>query len=951
MNLTAAERRLQKLLSILVFVFVGAVFIYGLGPLIEPLKSFFKQLPFVSNSVVKVSLMAMLCLYAAGDVRRRSGLVLIFMLAHVLSVAAMIALLPFGDTMRQVSVLGSTMPVRNMLVGAIALDGVITLVVLVFYALARVSIKTASSPRVDVPAGDISQAERTLKLVLTLFGALFVVAALGYEAGPLIGSTQSFFVELPFVTNSVVKVGTLAMLCFFVAGDMRERLSLVGIVICAHIVSIAMQAIYLVEADASAAVTIGATRVTMTSILLGAIALDGAVTVLLIVLYRMAWRARFKTTFFGITDFGALVALADVLVRGGSEEKVPPLEVASNVDRYAGEIRARRRWAYRVVLFFLHMHPLLYGKAPLAELSEQRRLAHIKKHFQAGALLPILPRFWRNLVQATIRLAQQLTFVGYYSDERTFESVGYVRFSERDRYKSLDIPEPRPHPLEVDTASDIKDKTLDADVCIVGSGAGGATLAYELARGGRDVLLLERGRYIEPRHFTEDEVDMIGKLYGDGIFGQSEDFRFTVLQASCVGGTTVVNNAVSFSPPDRVMKRWNDAGIHDAGLDLSALSASTEEVVRFLQITQQDGAPLNPSGVKFVEGVKRMGNGGGGTPQMQVGVVRANIKDCFGCGYCNMGCAYGRKLSMLDVTLPRAQADFPGRVRIVAECEVERISTLSGPTRRVHDMRARLSDGRKITIRAKTFVLSAGAIASSYLLQRNGIGSGLPVGKGLCFNMGSYFTAEFDETMNAYDGLQISHYGMPGPEAGYVCETWWNPPVAQALNMPGWFEEHFENMKRYPRMMAVGVLVGSKNNAMVNQALTGGPGIRYTPDANDLRKLAEGLKHVGRALFAAGAKRLLLNTWGSDEFTNPGQLELVDEFVSDPDYITLGTGHPQGGNAISRDPKRGVVDADFRVHGYGNLYICDASVFPSSITVNPQLTVMSLAHYASTRIA
>jgi choline dehydrogenase-like flavoprotein len=82
-------------------------------------------------------------------------------------------------------------------------------------------------------------------------------------------------------------------------------------------------------------------------------------------------------------------------------------------------------------------------------------------------------------------------------------------------------------------------------------------------------------------------------------------------------------------------------------------------------------------------------------------------------------------------------------------------------------------------------------------------------------------------------------------------------------------------------------------------------------------------------------------------FRSPAELERLDQIVLDPSYIALGTGHPQGGNALGADPRRGVVGPDFRVHGYENLYVCDASVFPSSLTVNPQLTIMSLAHYAA----
>jgi choline dehydrogenase-like flavoprotein len=95
----------------------------------------------------------------------------------------------------------------------------------------------------------------------------------------------------------------------------------------------------------------------------------------------------------------------------------------------------------------------------------------------------------------------------------------------------------------------------------------------------------------------------------------------------------------------------------------------------------------------------------------------------------------------------------------------------------------------------------------------------------------------------------------------------------------------------------------------------------------------------------------MLKTWGRDEFTSAKELDRLNAICQDPDYITLGTGHPQGGNVLGADPKRGVVDPNFKVHNFDNLHICDASVFPTSLTVNPQLTVMSLAHYAASRMA
>ena len=175
---------------------------------------------------------------------------------------------------------------------------------------------------------------------------------------------------------------------------------------------------------------------------------------------------------------------------------------------------------------------------------------------------------------------------------------------------------------------------------------------------------------------------------------------------------------------------------------------------------------------------------------------------------------------MLDRVLPGGPARRKGSLRIVADCEVERIRTVSGRPQRVDGLLARLRDGRRVRVQAEHYVLSAGAVGSSYLLLRSHAASDLPVGRRLCFNMGAPLTAEFEDVQNAYAGLQISHYGIPR-DNGFVFETWFNPPVAQALNMPGWFEQHFENMRALPATRRGGRARGHRVNARVKEAPDG----------------------------------------------------------------------------------------------------------------------------------
>jgi choline dehydrogenase-like flavoprotein len=926
--LTSAERRLRVALRAMGGILIGAALVYALGGVVK--SDTFRELPFVANSTVKVTVLGLACLYAAGNVRLRRGLVAIVIGAHLVSVSAMGVMLAFGDTDRMVDVFGGV-EVGTLLWGAIALDGAITAVIAVLWLMARPPKTAEAEPA--APRESLTKPERTLRILAIAAAVFYILGGIAYLVGPLLSSTDRLFVELPYVTNSTVKVATLAMLALYAARDLRRNAPLLGVVVFAHFLSILVQFGYLFLDAADRRLPVGDGTVAVKDMLWVGIAHEGVIGIVLLWAYVRALSARYDLQFLRPMEYRAFEAAADVFV-AGRHEQVTGADVASNMEHYFRRMRAHRRWAYRVALFATELRPLLVLWPPMSQIEPGERREYLRRLFEHPRLPPA---FVKNTTRGFVRLIQQISYAGYYGDPRTFDSIGYKPFTQRDRVKQIDVPQPGPHPLSVMGPTD-----AETEVCIVGSGAAGSVLAYELAKRGHDVLILEKGEYVEPRAFSEDEIEMIGRLYADGVMQQTRDYRFTVLQGSCVGGSTTVNNAVSFRPPRPVVEHWNN-GPSDSRVDIDRLYESAGAIEEMLGIKTQDGIQLNPSGHLLVDGAKELGL----VPdQLEVGVVRANIDGCFGSGYCNIGCRWGKKLSMLETVLPRAQREYPGRVRIMADAEVTRIRQLSGDTQHVIDLRGSSRAGLKFTIKAKAFVLSAGAVASSWAMLRSGVGRGLPVGEQLCFNMGSPMTAEFDHELRSYDGLQISHYGLPR-DNGYAFETWFNPPVSQAVNMPGWFEQHFDNMSAFNRLMAVGVLVGTEGNAHVARAVTGGPDVIYTPTTGDLEKMAKGMRQLAEILFAAGATRVMLNTWGYDEFKRGADLDRLVEVIRRPNYLTLGTGHPQGGNAISHSPEHGVVDPGFRVHGYDNLFVCDASVFPSSLTVNPQLTTMSVAHYAA----
>ncbi len=298
---------------------------------------------------------------------------------------------------------------------------------------------------------------------------------------------------------------------------------------------------------------------------------------------------------------------------------------------------------------------------------------------------------------------------------------------------------------------------------------------------------------------------------------------------------------------------------------------------------------------------------------------------------------------MLVTILPGIQAEFGNEaLEIVAGCEAVRL-VRNG--QRITSVECEFRSGRRVSVRGKTFVVAAGAISSSVLLLKSKLGI-RNAGMNLSFNVGSQMTAAFPRKIDSYDGLQISHFLRISPDTGFVMESWFNPPMFQSTAMPGWFEDHYRNMRRYDRLACVGVLVGSESNAQAKVAGLLGREIDYTPTNKDFQTVLTGLELSGEIMLAAGAESVMPNTFKYYEFKNVDQLRTLKKRITDPSEITLGTGHPQGGNVLGSSSEPGVVDAEFKVFGYENLFVSDASVFPTSLGVNPQLTVMGLADYA-----
>lgn len=476
-------------------------------------------------------------------------------------------------------------------------------------------------------------------------------------------------------------------------------------------------------------------------------------------------------------------------------------------------------------------------------------------------------------------------------------------------------------------------RALRADVVIVGSGPGGSAAARALAEAGLSVVILEEG---PPKSRFRPNYANTARYHMQEAGGMTAhgDSYIPVAAGRGVGGGSLINSALCFRAPEEVLDGWAKQ-LDDGAFTSAAMAPIYDELAEILGIGVAREEHAGENNRLIARGAAIVGYPGGYAPR--------NTPRCVGCGACNYGCPSNGKATVNLTLLPRAVAKG---ALIQADTKVSEVLVEGG---RAVGVRGRAfhpdtgEAGGEITVRADRVLLSAGAIGTPRLLWHSGLAAQLgPVGEGLHIHPGGAVLGLCEQPIYLWRGATQGSYFTIPDMPGILPHAFTAPPEATLVAL-GWVGPKLqEGIRLLPYLCGLIALVSDKGFGQVRSYPDGRADITYKYDDHDLERTRLALVECARVLFAGGATEVMSPIRGLGRYRNVEDLRqaLADRVIQD---LALYSSHPMSSCRMSADPETGPLRADGRMHRLEGLYVADASVFPTSLGVNPQYTTMAMA--------
>jgi choline dehydrogenase-like flavoprotein/protein-S-isoprenylcysteine O-methyltransferase Ste14 len=478
------------------------------------------------------------------------------------------------------------------------------------------------------------------------------------------------------------------------------------------------------------------------------------------------------------------------------------------------------------------------------------------------------------------------------------------------------------------------DEELDVDAVVVGSGAGGAVAAYELAARGHSVVLLEEGRYYGRADFAGRPAQGSRRMFRDGglVFALGNVLA-PVWAGVTVGGSTTVNSGTCYRTPERTLRRWRD----ELGLDMlsaEALEPRFARVERILGIEPTAAHLLGGGARALARGAERLG--------LRAAPIPRNAPGCDGQARCMFGCPTGAKRSTDVSYVPMAVEQGAA---LYTETRADELTVEGG---RATGVVARCAGGARLRVRARVTVLAGGALMTPLLLLGNRLAnaSGM-VGRNLSLHPAAPVLALFDEPIameaGVPQGFAVDHFA----DQGIMIEESGNPPEVVGLALPLVGARLVELLERYPHLSAFGYMICDRSRGRVRRGGDGSPRLSYWLDAADTRTMQRALEALCELYLAAGARAVFPAVRGFDELRDDGDLARLRAHRLAAGDFAVSAVHPLGTARLGLDRRTSVVGPDHQCHDVRDLYVVDGSAVPTALGINPQVTIMALATRAA----
>jgi choline dehydrogenase-like flavoprotein len=500
------------------------------------------------------------------------------------------------------------------------------------------------------------------------------------------------------------------------------------------------------------------------------------------------------------------------------------------------------------------------------------------------------------------------------------------------------------------------DLALEADIAIVGTGAGGAMAAETLSAAGLSVVMIEEGPLATSSDFHMLEREAYPQLYQESAARKTRDKAINILQGRCVGGGTTVNWTSSFRTPSTTLAHWSRTfGI--AGFSETDLAPWFERVERRLSITPWEVAP-NENNDVLRRGAQALG--------IPVATIRRNVKGCWNIGYCGVGCPTNAKQSMLVTAIPAALSNG---ATLLTRTRAWTFDHSSGRVTALNcvglDARGTDPGPRRIVVRAKTFIAAGGAIGTPALLLRSGAPDPAAiVGKRTFLHPTVVSAALMPHRVDGYAGAPQTVYSdhfldslsADGP-IGYKLEAPPLHPVLVATTLSGDGAVHARWMRELPRMQVLIALMRDgfhpeSAGGTVSLQGDGTPSLDYPLDDYFWNGARRALATMAEIQFAGGATTVMPVHASGASYANWGEARAgIAALPLKPLATPVVSAHVMGGCPLGPDARRAVTDSDGRHHHLDNLYVFDGSLFPTSIGANPQLSIYGIVDKLASALA